>query len=77
MSMRLPDSAIIKALEEIKDWVASKYIIFTDSLSCLQLLHYMKLKQPLIGIVIRKCVLLNFANKDIIIFLLGTQPYWH
>ena len=42
--MRLPDSAsiftaeiwaIIKALEQIKYYVASKYIVFTDSLSCL------------------------------------------
>ena len=42
ISMRLSDSAsiftaeIIKALEEIKTSVASKYIGFTDSLSCLQ-----------------------------------------
>ena len=52
ISMRLPDSAsiftdevwaIIEALEQIKDSVVSKYIIFTDSLSCLQALQYMKL----------------------------------
>ena len=45
ISMRLPDSAfiftaeiwpIIKALEQINDSVASKYMILTDSLSCLQ-----------------------------------------
>ena len=45
ISMRLPDStsvftaevwAIIKALEQIKICTASKYIVFTDSLSCLQ-----------------------------------------
>ena len=44
ISTRLPDSAsvftaevwaIIKALEEIKNSTASKYIVFTDSLSCL------------------------------------------
>ena len=44
ISMRLPDSAsvftgevwaVIKALEQIKDSNASKYIVFTDSLSCL------------------------------------------
>ena len=54
--MRLPDSASIftsdvcvinKALEEIKDSVASKYIIITDSLSCLQSLHYLKLEHSL------------------------------
>ena len=53
ISMRLPDSAciytteiwsIIKALEEIKDSVASKYIIFTVTLSCRQYLHYITVK---------------------------------
>ena len=65
ISMRLPDSAsiftaeiwaIIKALEQIKYSVASKYIVFTDSLSCLQALQSMKLERPLIGMVIGKCV---------------------
>ena len=74
ISMRLSESAsvftaevwaIIKALEQIKDSVASKYIVFTDSLSCLQALHHMKLEHPLIGKVIRKCVVLNIAKKDI------------
>ena len=69
ISMRLADSAcifsaevwaIIKALEQIRDSVASKYIIFTDSLSCLHALKYMKLEHPLIGMVIRKCVLFLF-----------------
>ena len=73
--MRLPDSAsvftaevwaIIKALEQIKISTASKYIVFTDSLSCLQALHHMKLEHPLIGMVIRKCVFLNIAKKDIV-----------
>ena len=73
--MRLPDSAsvftaevwtIIKALEQIKNSNASKYIVFTDSLSCLQALHHMKLEHPLIGMVIRKCLFLNIAKKDIV-----------
>ena len=38
--------AIIKALEEIKKYVASKYFIFADSLSCLQALQSMKLEHP-------------------------------
>ena len=42
------------------------FIIFTDSLSCLQALLYMKLEHPLIGMAIRKYVFLNIANKDII-----------
>ena len=54
-----------RRLEQIKHSVASKYIIFTDSLSHLQALQYMKLEHPLIGMVIWKCVSLNFANKDI------------
>ena len=76
LSMRLPDSAsiftaeiwaIITALEEIKNASESKFIIFTDSLSCLQALLYMKLEHPLIGMAILKCVFLNIANKDIIL----------
>ena len=72
ISMRLPVSAsvftaevwaVIKGLEQIKDSNASKYIVFTDSLSCLQALHL------LIGMVIRKCVSLNFAKKDIVFCL--------
>ena len=75
ISMRLPDSAsvftaevwaIIKALEQINISTASKYIVFTDSLSCFQALHHMKLEHPLIGMVIRKCVFLNIAKKDIV-----------
>ena len=71
-STRLPDSAsiftaeiwaIIKALDEMKNASASKFIIFTDSLSCLQALLYMKLEHPLIGMVIRMCVFLMFAKK--------------
>ena len=64
-AMRLPDSAsiftaeiwaIITALEEIKNASESKFIIFTDSLSCLQALLYMKLEHLLIGMAIRKCL---------------------
>ena len=63
ISMRLHEVwAIIKALEEIKDSIVSKYIVFTDSLSCLQALHHMKLEHPLIGMVIRKCVFFKFAK---------------
>ena len=61
ISMILPDSAsvftaevwaIIKALEQIKDFISSKYIVFTISLWCLRDLHHMKLEHP--GMVIRK-----------------------
>ena len=78
--MRLPDStsiytaevwAMIKSLEQIKDSVASKYIIFTDSLSCLEALQYLKLEHPLIGMVKRKYVKKYFVNKTL--FLVNYQ----
>ena len=71
-SMTLPDSAfiftaeiwaIIKGLDEMKNASASKFIIFTDSLSCLQALLYMKLEHPLNVMVIRKCVFLNIGGR--------------
>ena len=74
-SMRLPNSAsiftaeicaIIKALDIFLNASASKFMIFTDSLSCLQARLYMKLEHPLIGMAIRKCVFLNIAKKDIV-----------
>ena len=74
-SIRLPDSAsiftaeirsIIIALVENKNASASKFIMFTDSVSCFQALLYKKLEHPLIRMVIRKCVVLNIANKNII-----------
>ena len=40
---------------------------FTESLSCLQAVLYMKLEHPLIEMVIRKCVFLNIPNRDIIL----------
>ena len=48
--------SLITALEEIKNSSASKFIIFTDSLLCLQALLYMKLEHPLIGMAIQKCL---------------------
>ena len=41
--------AVIKDLEQIKDSIASRYIIYTHSLSCPHALQYMKLEHPLIG----------------------------
>ena len=71
ISMRLPGSASVFtaevwALEKIKDSIASKYIVFTDSLSYLQALHHMKLEHPLIGMGIRKSVVLNIAQNVIV-----------
>ena len=73
--MRLPNSAsiftaeiwaIFKALDEIDNASASQFLIFTDSLSCLQALLYMKLVHPSIGMLIRTCVFLNIAKKDFV-----------
>ena len=55
-------------MEQIKYSVRSRYIIFMDSLSYLQALQCMKLEHPLFGMVIRKSVVLHFANKDIILY---------
>ena len=57
---------LLKFGQSLKPWSKSK----------IQALHHMKLEHPLIGMVIRKYVLLNIAKKDIV-FYLGTQPYWH
>ena len=52
-------------LELIKDSVASKYIMFSDSLSCIQTLQYMMLEHPF----------LDFANKFIIFcWEIGSPP---
>ena len=56
---------MIKALEEENNQLHPN-ILFLYSLSCLQALQSMKLEHPLIGMVLRKCVVLNFHNKDII-----------
>ena len=56
---------IIDALDQIQHLQASKSIIFTDSLSCLQALQWLRLGHPLIGIVIRRCFFLS-SNKEIV-----------
>ena len=70
--MRLPDSLLLlNSGQSLKPWkkkkyVASKYIVFTDSLSCIQALQSIKLEHPLIGMMIRKYVFLNCAKKYVI-----------
>ena len=56
---------IFKALEKIP--VASKCIVFTDSLSCLQALQSMMLEHPVIGMVMSFLILTIKT-----LFLLGT-----
>ena len=57
--------AIIDALDKIQHIHASKLIIFTDSLLCLEALQWLKLADPLIGMVIRRCVFVS-SNRNII-----------
>ena len=59
---------LLKFGQSLKPWSKLKILLHpnTDSLSCLQALHHMKLEHPLIGMVIRKCVVLNIAKKDIV-----------
>ena len=71
VSMRLPNSAsiftaeiwaIINALEEMKTSVASKYIVFTDSLSSLQALQSMKLEHESVSFKILTIKTLFFVG---------------
>ena len=73
ISMRLTDGsiftakiwAIIKALEEIKNYVASKYIVFTRLTFMSSIFTIYEAGSYLIGMVIRKCLFVIFDNKDI------------
>ena len=58
--------AIIDAMEKVQYLQASKFIIFTDSLSSLQNLQWMELKHPLIGMVILGVSL--FSNEKIVFY---------
>ena len=62
-------------LKEIISSFASKYIVCTESLSCLQTLQSMKLEHSLIRMVIQKCVFLNFDNKVIIVCWVSSHTY--
>ena len=50
---------LLKPGQSLNPW--NKLIDFTDSRSCLQALSYMKLGYPLIGMVMRECIIFNFA----------------
>ena len=65
--------AIVKHLEQITNASSSNYIVFTDSLSCLQTLQHMKLEHPLIWDGDTKMCLFNlYEHEDY--FILGTHP---
>ena len=75
ISIKCQSLPIIKVWKQIKDSIASKYIIFIDSISCLQALQYMKLEHTLIRMVIQKC--LSILPIKMFLFLLGIQSYWY
>ena len=68
---RAKAQADIDALDKIQHLHASKFIIFTDSLSCLQALQWLRLGHPLIGMVIRRCVFLSPNRKIIFCWVPG------
>ena len=80
ISMRLPDSAsvltaevcaIIKALEEIKTYVAPKYIVLQTHFRVSKLYNLLRW-----NILDTEVCPFKFCQKKILSFL-GTQQYWH
>jgi ribonuclease HI len=74
VTARLPDGssvfsaelhAILMALDFSDRKEASQFVIFSDSLSCLQAIHSSKWSSPLIGNILEKCHFLSLAGKDI------------
>jgi hypothetical protein len=71
---RLPDlssifsaeaKAILLALDFIERSNHDKFVIFSDSLSCLQAIHGTNLKNPRIMDILEKCHFLSLANRDV------------
>jgi len=74
MTARLPDHAsiysaeahaIILALEFIERYESSQFVIFSDSLSCLQAISKAKWPSPLICNILEKCHFLACSGKEI------------
>ena len=71
---RLPDNssvysaeahAILLALDFIDTCDSSKFVIFSDSLSCLQAVHNAKWANAIVCEILEKCHLLSLAGKEI------------
>jgi ribonuclease HI len=74
VTARLPDHssifsaeahAILLALDFIDRLDSCKFVVFSDSLSCLQAMHNVKWASPLIRHILEKCHLLSLAGKAI------------
>ena len=74
VTARLPDGAsifsaeahaILLALEFIERHECSRFVIFSDSLSCLQAIHNVKWLNPLILDILEKCHFLSLAGKEV------------
>jgi len=79
---RLPDNssifsaeakAILLALAFIESFHSSKFIIFSDSLSCLQAIHCTKWTNPFIQAILEKCHFLSLAHKEVNFFWLPSH----
>ena len=71
---RLPDNAsifsaeakaILIALEFIESHESDRFVIFSDSLSCLQAIHGAKWLSPLIRDILEKCHFLSLYGKEV------------
>ena len=57
--------AILLALNFIEDHDSNRFVIFSDSLSCLQAIHSSKWTSPLIREILEKCHFLSLHDKEV------------
>jgi ribonuclease HI len=74
LTCRLPDNssifsaeahAIILCLDFIDRYDFNRFVVFSDSLSCLQAIHNARWSNPLICEILEKCHLLSVAGKEV------------
>jgi ribonuclease HI len=74
VTARLPDGssifsaeahAVVLALEFIEAHGSSRFVIFSDSMSCLQAINNAKWSNPIIRCILEKCHVLCLAGKEI------------
>jgi len=58
--------AILLALTYIEGYESNRFVIFSDSLSCLQAIHSSMWTSPLIREILEKCHLLSLCQKEIL-----------
>jgi ribonuclease HI len=71
---RLPDhssifsaeaKAILLALEFVELQRSDRFVVFSDSLSCLQAIHYAKWSSPFVRDILEKCHFLSLYGKEV------------